>query len=158
MSVSSGVLLTVSDGQPVALRGVNGLGDSAKASRCVADQLGHRRYWGPFLKQDSGKRMPEAVRLWLRCPRAAHQPCRFLLTYSGGAGSVVDFVMAERQGFEPWIEFPLYTLSKRAPSATRPSLRGALGEAHFHSIRYRRSLETGEVEPVAGAGPGEHET
>ena len=32
-------------------------------------------------------------------------------------------VMAERQGFEPWIEFPLYTLSKRAPSTTRPSLR-----------------------------------
>ena len=32
--------------------------------------------------------------------------------------------VAERQGFEPWIEFPLYTLSKRAPSATRPSLRG----------------------------------
>jgi hypothetical protein len=31
--------------------------------------------------------------------------------------------MAERQGFEPWIEFPLYTLSKRAPSTTRPSLR-----------------------------------
>ena len=31
--------------------------------------------------------------------------------------------MAERQGFEPWIQFPVYTLSKRAPSATRPSLR-----------------------------------
>src|SRR5580698_7975771 len=31
--------------------------------------------------------------------------------------------MAERQGFEPWIEFPLYTLSKRAPSTTRPSLQ-----------------------------------
>src|SRR5271170_190030 len=31
--------------------------------------------------------------------------------------------MAERQGFEPWLEFPLNTLSKRAPSATRPSLR-----------------------------------
>ena len=31
--------------------------------------------------------------------------------------------LAEREGFEPSIEFPLYTLSKRAPSATRPSLR-----------------------------------
>ncbi len=41
--------------------------------------------------------------------------------------------MAERQGFEPWIEFPLYTLSKRAPSTTRPSLRIAarpLSEPH----------------------------
>jgi hypothetical protein len=26
-------------------------------------------------------------------------------------------------GFEPTIRFPVYTLSKRAPSATRPSLR-----------------------------------
>ena len=34
--------------------------------------------------------------------------------------------MAEREGFEPSIEFPLYTLSKRAPSTTRPSLRGRL--------------------------------
>src|SRR5215475_4054437 len=32
-------------------------------------------------------------------------------------------VMAEREGFEPSIRFPVYTLSKRAPSATRPSLR-----------------------------------
>ena len=31
--------------------------------------------------------------------------------------------LAERGGFEPPIEFPLYTLSKRAPSASRPSLR-----------------------------------
>jgi hypothetical protein len=30
--------------------------------------------------------------------------------------------MAERVGFEPTIRFPVYTLSKRAPSATRPSL------------------------------------
>jgi hypothetical protein len=30
--------------------------------------------------------------------------------------------MAEREGFEPPLEFPLNTLSKRAPSATRPSL------------------------------------
>ena len=31
--------------------------------------------------------------------------------------------MAERTGFEPAITFPLYTLSKRAPSTTRPPLR-----------------------------------
>ena len=30
--------------------------------------------------------------------------------------------MAERMGFEPMKEFPLYTLSKRAPSTTRPPL------------------------------------
>jgi hypothetical protein len=32
------------------------------------------------------------------------------------------FELAERVGFEPTLEFPLNTLSKRAPSATRPSL------------------------------------
>ena len=31
-------------------------------------------------------------------------------------------MLAERVGFEPTLEFPLNTLSKRAPSATRPSL------------------------------------
>jgi hypothetical protein len=32
-------------------------------------------------------------------------------------------LMAERVGFEPTLELPLNTLSKRAPSTTRPSLR-----------------------------------
>ena len=31
-------------------------------------------------------------------------------------------IMAESQGFEPWLRFPANTLSKRAPSATRPTL------------------------------------
>ena len=35
----------------------------------------------------------------------------------------VEGKMAERQGFEPWVPFRVHTLSKRAPSATRPSLR-----------------------------------
>ena len=33
--------------------------------------------------------------------------------------------LAERAGFEPAIRFPVYTLSRRAPSTTRPPLRGA---------------------------------
>ena len=33
------------------------------------------------------------------------------------------YLMAERMGFEPMKGFPLYTLSKRAPSTTRPPLR-----------------------------------
>src|SRR5438132_8836681 len=32
-------------------------------------------------------------------------------------------ILAEGVGFEPTIRLPVYTLSKRAPSATRPSLR-----------------------------------
>src|ERR1051326_3263356 len=42
--------------------------------------------------------------------------------------------MAERVGFEPTLEFPLNTLSKRAPSATRPSLRRNPGGKN-HSSR-----------------------
>ena len=34
-----------------------------------------------------------------------------------------SLLLAERTGFEPAIRLPAYTLSKRAPSATRPSLR-----------------------------------
>ena len=37
--------------------------------------------------------------------------------------SIVKLKMAERMGFEPMKEFPLYTLSKRAPSTTRPPLQ-----------------------------------
>lgn len=33
------------------------------------------------------------------------------------------YLIAETEGFEPSVEFPLHTLSKRAPSATRTSLR-----------------------------------
>src|SRR6266481_987998 len=38
--------------------------------------------------------------------------------------------LAERVGFEPTLEFPLNTLSKRAPSATRPSLRRATSQLY----------------------------
>ena len=34
----------------------------------------------------------------------------------------IMFLVAERAGFEPAKELPLYTLSKRAPSTTRPPL------------------------------------
>ena len=34
--------------------------------------------------------------------------------------------MADRQGFEPWRRSPAYTLSRRAPSTTRPPVRGRL--------------------------------
>src|SRR3954449_2738035 len=57
--------------------------------------------------------------------------------------------MAEREGFEPPVEFPLHTLSRRAPSTTRPSLRAlqivcytqtALREQHRTSILSNREL------------------
>src|ERR1700677_2108842 len=44
--------------------------------------------------------------------------------------------MAERVGFEPTLEFPLNTLSKRAPSATRPSLREKSGKELLFRARF----------------------
>ncbi len=46
----------------------------------------------------------------------------FLGVFGWGAAQVIENKMAERVGFEPTLEFPLNTLSKRAPSTTRPSL------------------------------------
>ena len=57
-------------------------------------------------------------------------------------------------GFEPTIRFPVYTLSKRAPSATRPSLRSAArGSA---SLRAGRTIVAGRslASVVAPPRPG----
>ena len=51
--------------------------------------------------------------------------------------------LAERVGFEPTLEFPLNTLSKRAPSTTRPSLLGKLEMLATHRYTVKRST----VEP-----------
>lgn len=37
----------------------------------------------------------------------------------------VENLLADREGFEPSIRFPVYTLSRRAPSTTRPPVRRA---------------------------------
>src|ERR1700691_1955213 len=48
----------------------------------------------------------------------------FHSTSTGDSGIItLTQLLAERLGFEPRLEVPLNTLSKRAPSATRPSLR-----------------------------------
>src|ERR1700733_1698448 len=47
--------------------------------------------------------------------------------------------LAEREGFEPPLPFRVNTLSKRAPSATRPSLRQDLEERYYVPEGYRRS-------------------
>ena len=44
--------------------------------------------------------------------------------------------MAERMGFEPMIEFPLYTLSKRAPSTTRPPLLNIKSQLRPKEVLY----------------------
>jgi hypothetical protein len=48
-----------------------------------------------------------------------------LISLCRTAGPAVQSIekLAEREGFEPPIPVKVYTLSRRAPSATRPSLR-----------------------------------
>jgi hypothetical protein len=48
--------------------------------------------------------------------------------------------LAERVGFEPTVEFPLHTLSKRAPSTTRTSLR-VFRIKHLPRYRWRRKRD-----------------
>src|SRR6266481_6160292 len=54
--------------------------------------------------------------------------------------------LAERVGFEPTLEFPLNTLSKRAPSATRPSLRRRLGHTHYTDNYSQAHWRVGEIQ------------
>ena len=61
-------------------------------------------------------------------------PRRDIWRKLGHVGTMLDLNVAEGVGFEPTIRFPVYTLSKRAPSATRPSLRDAA--RHSASARF----------------------
>ena len=42
--------------------------------------------------------------------------------------------MAEREGFEPSKQFPVYTLSKRACSTTPPPLRNKINNLRGHFL------------------------
>src|SRR5688572_8479058 len=57
---------------------------------------------------------------------------RASLRLSCAPGDAFSKKLAEREGFEPSIRFPVYTLSKRAPSATRPPLRSQRGADYSH--------------------------
>src|SRR5579859_4325464 len=73
--------------------------------------------------------------------------------------------MAERAGFEPAIRFPVYTLSRRAPSTTRPPLQPPAPEgAHIfrRDARRRRAVRpqplghlSNRLRPKAHAFSGE---
>ncbi len=63
----------------------------------------------------------------IRHLRASSEPANEMTRVEGGTRDGHDWPgnqdMAEREGFEPPIPVKVYTLSRRAPSATRPSLR-----------------------------------
>src|SRR5690606_20512118 len=64
---------------------------------------------------------------------------------------VCNRIVAEREGFEPSIRFPVYTRSRRAPSTTRPPLRDSDAANEHHrafamqgsSIRSDRKCQDG---------------
>ena len=53
--------------------------------------------------------------------------------------------MAERMGFEPMKEFPLYTLSKRAPSTTRPPLQKDYYKINFLNFERLLTIYLGKL-------------
>ncbi len=65
--------------------------------------------------------------------------------------------VAEREGFEPSVEFPLHTLSKRAPSTTRTSLR-ASGISSLAEVFYHREPGSTPPRPVRHSASNGAET
>ena len=53
--------------------------------------------------------------------------------------------MAERMGFEPMKELPLYTLSKRAPSTARPPLLKNYYKINFLNFERLLTIYSGKL-------------
>ncbi len=82
----------------------------------IWENRGHM-WRGAVLKVVFSKRLRYCHNSGLRTPETTF-PFKVL---RGEKGPKND--LAERQGFEPWRRSPAYTLSRRAPSTTRPPLR-----------------------------------
>ena len=79
-----------------------------------------------------------------------------MLDFKGISGrwrTVSDRSLAEGVGFEPTLRFPVNTLSKRAPSATRPPLRTALPEGAHPPSGRSTSAEDGLFSRRCAIGP-----
>jgi hypothetical protein len=96
-------------------------------------------------------RGPSWLRWWCS---SCQQRRKFVHRYGRYPSNFNGLEMAERKGFEPLRRFPAYTLSRRAPSTTRPPLRIACppvwkGRGHGlprGPLRARRNI------PIKGAG------
>ena len=102
-----------------------------------------RKYGGPEKK--SPWRMQPACPAGMEVQRSMRHisPIMPFAWGSGALENVSEGTLAEGVGFEPTIRFPVYTLSKRAPSATRPPLRARRAQ---YSLGPRR-------DNPRGAGP-----
>lgn len=72
---------------------------------------------GPMHQHYLHKTASQTACLWMEF-NLAKADCEL----QGTANSPSSTAMAEKVGFEPTIEFPLYTRSRRAPSTTQTSL------------------------------------
>ena len=118
-SSKCGTSLRISVCQPT----VNEASISEHRVCCLADRVGLRSTKRTWLRRGN---VPRRIAPADSSPQhSVHSTATCRVLPAGGRVITVSYraFMAERQGFEPWIEFPLYTLSKRAPSTTRPSLR-----------------------------------
>jgi hypothetical protein len=78
----------------------------------------------PLQVHTLSKRAPSTTRPSLRVQAQAPGNAGEVLPHRAITPLRVELGLAEREGFEPSIGINLYTLSRGAPSATRPPLRG----------------------------------
>ncbi len=82
------------------------------------------RHWEQGSSQPEGPTRAYLLGSLNARPKQSRRPCwLFNAPPPRGCHSQFCSEMAEGAGFEPAIGFPLYTLSRRAPSTTRPPLR-----------------------------------
>jgi hypothetical protein len=64
-----------------------------------------------------------------------------MILIKSSADFLLSFLFAERKGFEPSMQFPAYTLSRRAPSTTRTPLFKGAAKIQFQFLSYRIIFE-----------------
>ena len=76
------------------------------------------------MKERQEKTEARFEQIWADDPHRASVQFRYNDQLINCNSMILEAVeLAEREGFEPSVEFPLHTLSKRGPSTTRPPLR-----------------------------------
>ncbi len=104
---------------------------------------GSRRSYGYIRRTGWHKKSMDRKTLWTRDQvgveerlnyyrKEDFEPQNYFVLYSLCRFRCIKEEMADRQGFEPWRRSPAYTLSRRAPSTTRPPVRGVRFSLNRH--------------------------
>ena len=95
-------------------------------SRCMPGRRLDRRLWFRVLRCDRGgelKLSPEAETSPIKGAYGLRHGLKKSAYNFPSNNNSLQAKLAEREGFEPSRRYPAYTLSRRAPSTTRPPLR-----------------------------------